>query len=88
MEGCSIYIKFRTLRFKNINSYGNQITTFNFTNGLNSISGENGQGKSTILEALCYCLFGVPYRKVRIKEIVNRTNKKDLYTEVEFFLLR
>jgi len=79
-----MYIKFDTLRFKNVNSYGNTLTTFDFKKGINSISGENGQGKSSILEALCFCLFGVPYRKVRIKEIINRTNRRGLFTQVTF----
>ena len=81
-----MYIKFEELKFKNINSYGNSITSFKLNKGLNCISGSNGQGKSTILDALCYCLYGVPFRKVKIEELINRDNKKQLYTELSFYI--
>ena len=84
LGGFFIYIKFNQLRFRNINSYGNIETVFDFDQGLNSITGKNGQGKSTILEALCFVLFGTPYRKVNIKEIINRNNTKGLFTNITF----
>jgi len=40
-----MYVHFNKLTFKNINSYGNKLTTFNFENGLNLIAGSNGKGK-------------------------------------------
>jgi DNA repair exonuclease SbcCD ATPase subunit len=79
-----MYVNFDTLKFKNINSYGNKVTNFEFKNGLNLIAGSNGQGKSTIIDAICFCLFGVPFRRVKINELINRTNKKGLWTNITF----
>jgi DNA repair exonuclease SbcCD ATPase subunit len=79
-----MYIKFKTLEFKNIGSYGNTPTKVDFRTGINLISGQNGRGKSMIIEALCFCLFGQPYRDIKINELVNRVNKKNLFTKCEF----
>ena len=79
-----MFIKFNYLKFKNFNSYGNTLTTFDFTKGLHLITANVGAGKSTIIDALTYNLFGSPYRDVRLSELLNRTNKKDLYTECNF----
>lgn len=81
-----MYIVFKELKFKNINSYGNKETIFSLNKGLNCISGMNGQGKSTILDALCFCLFGKPFRKIKLKELINRDNKKKLYASVIFYI--
>lgn len=62
-------------------SYGNVMTEFKFQEGLNLISAKNGHGKSTVLEALTFNLFGKPYRKIKLSELVNRKNKKGLVTE-------
>jgi DNA repair exonuclease SbcCD ATPase subunit len=79
-------ITFKTLRFRNFLSYGNNITEINFNNpGLISLSGKNGVGKSVIEDALGYVLYGKPYRKIKIKELVNRANKKDLWVELIFY---
>lgn len=77
-------IQFKKLTFSNIMSFGSDRTKIDFNNGLNLIVGVNGSGKSTILEALSYCLYGKPYRKIKLKDIINRKNKKKLYTECEF----
>lgn len=82
-----MYLKFLSLRVKNFLSYGNNITEFNFENGLSLISAKNGSGKSSIgPEALSYVLFGKPYRDIKVSELVNRKNKKGLYTEIEFMV--
>ena len=73
-------ITFKELRFKNILSFGNSETIIEFSKGINLISGINGAGKSAILDALSFCLFGKPYRNIKIKELINRRNKKN--TEV------
>ena len=74
-------VKFISLKFKNILSYGNKESEFVFKNGLSSITGKNGHGKSTIIDILSYNLFGQPYRKIKINELINRINKKGMYTE-------
>lgn len=48
------------------------------------IKAENGSGKSTILDALAFVLFGKPYRNIKLGQLVNRFNDKDLEVEVEF----
>ena len=79
-----MFVKLKTLKFKNVLSYGNYISEFDFTKGMNLISAKNGSGKTTILEALSFCLFGKPYRDIKIAELVNRKNRKGLYTEISF----
>ncbi len=46
--------------------------------------GENGHGKSVFLDALCYCLFKKPFRKVKKDQLVNTINNGDCVQEVEF----
>lgn len=64
-----MHIKFNRLKFKNILSYSNKFTELDFTSGLNLIKAENGSGKSTILDALSFVLFGKPYRNIKLRSI-------------------
>lgn len=48
------------------------------------IVGENGAGKSTILDALCFALYGKPFRKINKPALINSINQKDLKVELEF----
>lgn len=64
-----MHIEFKTLRFKNILSYSNQFTEIDFESGLNLIKATNGSGKSTILDALSFVLFGKPYRNIKLRSI-------------------
>jgi DNA repair exonuclease SbcCD ATPase subunit len=80
-----VFVEFLELKYRNFISFGNQLTSINFQSGLNLITGKNGGGKSGgLLDPLAFCLFGRPFRKMTINELVNRTNKKKLYTEVTF----
>lgn len=79
-----MYVEFKKLRFKNILSYGNSFTEVDFQKGINLIKAANGSGKSTMLDAMTFCLFGKPYRDIKLAKLVNETNEKDLVTEVEF----
>ena len=78
-------ILFKTIKYKNLLSTGNQYTEIDFTkNRTNLIVGTNGAGKSTVLDALCFSLFGKPFRRVNKPQLINSVNEKDCKVEVEF----
>ena len=78
-------ITFHTLRWKNFLSTGNVFTEIKLDAHQNSlIVGENGAGKSTILDALTFALFGKPYRNINKPLIVNSINGKECLVELEF----
>ena len=78
-------ILFKTIKWKNFLSTGNQYTEVDFTlNSTNLIIGVNGAGKSTILDALCFSLFGRSFRKINKPQLINTVNEKDCIVEVEF----
>ena len=78
-------ILFEKVRWKNFLSTGNQFTEIqlNDTN-TNLIVGSNGAGKSTVLDALTFSLFGRAFRKINKPQLVNSVNDKDCKVEVEF----
>lgn len=76
---------FEKLRYKNLLSSGNTFTEI----ALNShphtlIVGQNGAGKTTLLDALCFVLYGRPFRAINKPNLVNAVNGKQLVVEVEF----
>ena len=78
-------ILFKNIRWKNFLSTGNHFTEVDFTkNKTNLIIGTNGAGKSTVLDALTFSLFGKPFRKINKPQLVNTINEKDCKVEVEF----
>jgi DNA repair exonuclease SbcCD ATPase subunit len=78
-------IIFEKIRWKNFLSTGNQFIEVNFINNkTNLIVGINGAGKSTILDALCFSLFGRSFRKINKSQLINTVNEKDCFVEVEF----
>jgi len=78
-------IIFRTIRWKNLLSTGNQFTEVDlFTKDITLIVGANGAGKSTILDALTFALFGKPFRKINKPQLLNTITGKNLLVEVEF----
>ena len=78
-------IIFRYVRWKNLLSTGNYFTEIKLDNTSNTlVVGENGSGKSTMLDALCFGLFGKPFRSIVKPNLVNSINQKDCVVEIEF----
>ena len=78
-------IKFKIIRWKNFLSTGAQFTEiFLDRSPTTLIVGENGAGKSTVLDAMCFTLFGKPFRAINKPQLVNSINEKNLVAEVEF----
>ena len=78
-------ILFETIRWRNFLSTGNHFTEVNFTKTENTlIIGNNGAGKSTILDALTFVLFGKSFRNINKPQLVNSINEKDCLVEIEF----
>ena len=78
-------IYFEKLRWKNFLSTGNAFTEVDFTRSPSTlIVGDNGAGKSTFLDALCFGLFNKPFRNINKPQLVNSINQKGLLVEVEF----
>ena len=78
-------ICFEKVRWKNFLSTGNVFTELDLTSHkTNLIIGTNGAGKSTVLDALTFALFGKPFRKINKPMLVNSINEKDCVTEVYF----
>ena len=76
---------FRYVRWKNLLSTGNYFTEIKLDNTSNTlVVGENGSGKSTMLDALCFGLFGKPFRSIVKPNLINSINGKDTLVEVEF----
>ena len=78
-------IIFEKIRWKNFLSTGNVFNEIDIEAGrTNLIVGSNGSGKSTILDALTFSLFGKPFRKINKSMLVNSINEKDTIVEIEF----
>ena len=79
-----MFVEFKKLSFCNIMSYGASGAEIDFQAGLNTIKAANGSGKSSILDALTFVLFGKPYRDIKLSELVNTANGKGLEVTCEF----
>ena len=78
-------IIFEKIRWKNLLSTGNQFTEVELnTEKTTLIIGSNGSGKSTILDALCFVLYGKAFRKINRPQLINTTNEKGCLVEIEF----
>jgi len=78
-------IIFRKLRWKNLLSTGNIFTEIELDKeNTTLIVGENGAGKSTILDALSFVLFGKAFRKINKPQLLNSITQKGLLVEIEF----
>jgi len=78
-------IYFKKISWKNFLSTGNQFTEVQLDDCQNSlIIGTNGAGKSTILDALTFVLFGKSFRKINKPQLINTTNEKDCVVNIDF----
>jgi len=78
-------ILFKKLRWQNLLSTGNQWTEITLNRSKSTlILGENGAGKSTILDALFFVLYGRPFRNINKPQLMNSITGKNLLVEIEF----
>jgi len=82
-------IVFKKIRWRNFLSTGNNFIEIDFQRSKTTlIAGENGTGKSTVLDALCFSLFGKTFRRINLPQLVNSINERDMVVEVEFTIGR
>ena len=82
-------ITFTKLRYKNFLSTGDYFTEITLNEYPTTlVLGENGSGKSTMLDALTFVLFSKPFRKINKPQLVNTINESGLLVEVDFFIGR
>jgi DNA repair exonuclease SbcCD ATPase subunit len=80
-------IIFKSIKYKNFLSSGNSFTEINLNKNKSTlVVGHNGAGKSTMLDALSFALFGKPHRKIMKSQLVNSINQKQCVVEVEFYI--
>lgn len=87
-------IHFHSVKIKNFLSVGNEFLEISFKKGINLITGENkdkggknGIGKSTILEAIYWGLFGSTIRDIKKDKIIHNLSKKDCNVEIVFSVI-
>ena len=78
-------IIFKSIKYKNFLSSGNYFTEIALNKSISTlIVGQNGAGKSTMLDAISFALFGKPHRKISKNQLINSINQKQALVEVEF----
>lgn len=78
-------LTFGRIRWKNLLSTGNDFIELNLdTTGTTLVVGENGAGKSQLLDALSFALFGKPFRNINKPQLINSITNKDLVVELDF----
>ena len=80
-------IVFKNVRWKNLLSTGNSFIEVQLNKSSNTlIIGDNGAGKSTILDALCFGLFNKPFRSIKKDQLINSVNQGGTLVEIEFII--
>lgn len=80
-------IHFTNLKWRNFFSTGNTFTEIQLDkNKATCIIGKNGHGKSTLLDAMTFALFGKPFRNINKSQLINSINKKELEVQLEFMV--
>ena len=80
-------ITFKKVRWKNFLSTGNYFLEVELDrNPTTLIVGENGSGKSTVLDALCFVLFNKPFRQISKGQLINSINMSSTVVEIEFII--
>lgn len=78
-------IEFKFVRWKNFLSYGEIVTEIPLSgNKATLVIGDNGAGKSTMIDALCYGLYGKAFRDIATTQLINTVNSNHMEVEVEF----
>lgn len=78
-------ITFHNIKWKNFLSTGNKFSSINIDETKTSLMiGTNGAGKSTIMDAISFALFSKPFRKIKIGQLVNSINRKNMAVELSF----
>lgn len=75
---------FKNIKYKNLMSVGNSFISVSLDQYKNTlITGKNGSAKSTILEAIFYSLFDQPFRRIKMGQLINSSNNKQLEVQLE-----
>jgi len=78
-------LQFHKVKFKNFISTGNKFIELDLEgHSTNLVVGKNGHGKSQVLDSITYALFGKPFRKINLPQLINNINKADMVVEITF----
>ncbi len=78
-------IQFKHVKYRNFLSTGNAFTEIQLNRSQTTLlTAKNGGGKSTVIDAIVFALYGTPFRKINKPSLVNSINKRDLLVEIEF----
>ena len=78
-------INFKVIRYKNFLSFGDHFTEIRLDKSPTTlITGQNGAGKSTFLDALTFGIYNKPFRQINKPQLINSINKKAALIEIEF----